>query len=221
MNGLIAESLKNLLTLFVVLNPIGAVPLFLSLTGNWGPRERNRVARRAAFGTTCVMLGSLIFGGAILAIFSIRIPSFRVIGGILFLLMSLDMLRAKPRSARITQEEEDEATQREDIAIVPLATPMLAGPGTISTIILWAEHARTLQTPSDQWTNFAVLVGLILVVGFSTWILLRLSAPMGNFLGNTGINVLTRMMGIILGALGIEYIFNGVTQLLPGLTTKV
>jgi multiple antibiotic resistance protein len=197
-----------LLTLFVVLNPIGAAPLFLSLTAAWKSEDRNRAARRAAIATTCVMLGALTLGGWILALFSIRIPSFRVIGGILFLLMALDMLRAKPRSARITPEEEDEATGREDIAIVPLGTPMLAGPGTISTIILWSEHA-------GGWIEYAILVGLIAAMGITTWLLLRLAAPMGSFLGTTGINVLTRLMGIILGALGVESMVNGLSELLP------
>ena len=202
-----------LLTLFVVLNPIGAAPLFLSLTGTWSPADQKRAARRTAIATTLVMLGALVLGGPVLALFSIRIPSFRVIGGILFLLMALDMLRARPRSARITPEEEDEASGRDDVAIVPLATPMLAGPGTISTIILWGQHYTA-------WPGYVVVLGLIAIIGFSTWVLLRLAAPMGAFLGTTGINVLTRLMGIILGALGVEYMVNGLTELLPALARQ-
>lgn len=205
------QILKMLLTVFVVLNPIGAAPLFLSLTATWTPEDRYRAARRTAIATTLVMLGSLALGGAILNLFSIRIPSFRVIGGILFLLMALDMLRAKPRSARITPEEEDEAAGHEDISVVPLATPMLAGPGTISTIILWSDRA------AGNWAEIGLIVALIAVIGLATWILLRLAAPLGRILGTTGINVLTRLMGIMLGALGVEYMVNGLTELLPSL----
>lgn len=210
----LAVTLKQLLTLFVALNPIGAAPLFLSLTSTWTAADRNRAARRSAIATTLVMLGSLAFGGFLLMLFSIRVPSFRVIGGVLFLLMALDMVRARPRSARITPEEESEASSREDIAIVPLATPMLAGPGTISTIILWGEHARSIE-------QTAVLVALIVTIGFSAWIVLRLALPIGRFLGNTGINVLTRLMGIVLGALGVEYIVKGLGELVPGLGLSV
>lgn len=204
------EYFQMFTTLFIMVDPIAAAPLFLSLLSHEPPAVQNRAARRAATTMTLLLLGTLAIGGWVLHFFGIRVASFRMIGGILFLLMSLDMLRAKPRGARITHEEETEAGQKEDVAIVPLGIPMLAGPGAISTMILFANHPF-------HWAHIGILVAMIGGLGLITWAMLRLSQPIGKLLGQTGINVLNRLMGILIGAIAIEYLMAGLRELLPAL----
>lgn len=205
--------LQMMTTLFITVDPIAAAPLFLTLTAQDTPPMRASVANRASLTMTLLLLGTLAAGGFVLNLFSIRVASFRVVGGILFLLMALDMLRARAHSARITREEETEATAREDVAVVPLGIPMLAGPGAISTVILFANH------PFD-WRHMLILTAMIVLVGVMTWGLLRLAAPIGRYLGKTGINVVNRLMGILIGAIGIEYLSRGIAELLPALAGK-
>lgn len=207
-----ADILRMFITLFIVVNPVGAAPLFLSLTARSAPAECNRIAARAGVTTALLLLGTLLVGTWVLQLFSISVASFRVIGGILFLLMSLDMLGAKPRSAKITPEEEHEAEGRADPAIVPLGTPMLAGPGAISTVIL---YSNSLAQPPIVWSRYLALVGLIAVVGVLSWLTLRLAGPIGRVLGTTGVNVLTRLMGVVMGAIAVEYMVKGLRELLP------
>lgn len=202
--------LKTFVSIFVIVNPIGAIPVFLSLAPGAGAPERSRVAARAATAATCVLLASALAGEAALRFFGIGVPSFRVGGGILVLLIAVDMLLARPSRARSTPEESAEAGGREDIAVVPLAVPLLAGPGAISAVILHAEQAGAL---ADR----LVLSGAILLVGIVCWVALRLAVPIGARLGATGINVLTRLMGLILAAIAVEFLAAGVRDLLPAL----
>lgn len=202
------EYLQMFTTLFIMVDPLAAAPLFLSLLARETQESQHRAARRAAWTCTLLLLGTLAIGGGVLTFFGIRVASFRMIGGILFLLMALDMLRAKPHGARITKQEEQEAGEKEDVAIVPLGIPMLAGPGAISTVILFANH------PFD-WAHMGLMAVMIVVIGFLSWVILRLAAPMGRLLGQTGINVLSRLMGILIGAIAIEYLAAGLKELLP------
>lgn len=202
------EYLQMFTTLFIMVDPIAAAPLFMSLLGREPVEAQHRAARRAAWTMTFLLWGTLAIGGGVLTFFGIRVASFRMIGGILFLLMALDMLRAKPHGARITHQEELEAGAKEDVAIVPLGIPMLAGPGAISTVILFANHPF-------HWGHMALLFAMIGVIGALSWGMLRLSAPMGRILGQTGINVLSRLMGILIGAIAIEYLTAGLKELLP------
>ena len=206
------EIIKMFVTMFIVVNPVGAAPLFLSLTSRSTSLECNRIAWRAGLTTALLLLGTLLVGSWVLQLFSISVASFRVIGGILLLLMGLDMLGAKPRSAKITAEEETEAEGRDDPAIVPLGTPMLAGPGAISTVIL---YSHSFSHDPATWVRFITLVACILGVGILSWLTLRVAGPIGRILGNTGVNVLTRLMGVVMGAIAVEYMVAGLKELLP------
>jgi multiple antibiotic resistance protein len=204
--------LKQLLTLFVIVDPIGTIPLFLSLTAAHARSERNRIAGRAAVGVVLILLGSAVMGRAVLLLFNISVASFRVGGGIFILLMAIDMVNAQPNRSRGTPEEKEEAEAKEDIAIVPLAIPLLAGPGAISTVILYTEGGWAgLRFPS--------LLLAILLVGLACWLSMKLAIPIGSRLGTTGIHTLTRLMGLILAAVAIEFITGGIRSLLPGLAT--
>jgi multiple antibiotic resistance protein len=202
--------LHTFTALFVIVNPIGAIPLFITYTRNQSAIERRAAARTAAIAVAIVLVLSIFLGDAVLQFFGIGLPSFRVGGGILILLMAISMLNAQQGGARYTQEEGREGELKDNIAIVPLAIPLLAGPGAISTTIIYAHKATTL-------VDMTVLVIAALLVASAVATALHLADPIAERLGRTGINVATRLMGLILSAVAIEFIADGLTQLFPKL----
>jgi multiple antibiotic resistance protein len=196
--------------LFVIVNPIGAIPLFITYTRNQTAAERRVTARTAAFAVAIVLVVSIFLGDMVLDFFGIGLPAFRVGGGILILLMAIAMLNAQQGGARYTQEEGREGELKDNIAVVPLAIPILAGPGAISTTIIYAHKAHTL-------IDITALVGAALLVAASVATALYLADQIAERLGRTGINVATRIMGLILSAVAIEFIADGLIQLFPKL----
>jgi multiple antibiotic resistance protein len=205
-----SDYVRFVTAILVVLNPIGAVPVFLGLTVNQTPRRRNQTAAAAALTTACVLVISILAGEWVLRIFGINVPCFQAGGGILILLMAVSMLHAKNSRVRQTPQERREAEEQESVGVVPLGTPLLAGPGSISTAIIYANKAMT-------WFDVGFLLSTSLLAAACVWIVLRLAQPIGNVLGRTGINILTRLMGLILAAVAIKFITDGLSQLLPGL----
>jgi multiple antibiotic resistance protein len=196
--------------LFVIVNPIGAIPLFISYTRNQSPAERRLTARTTAIAVAIVLIVSIFLGDYLLQFFGIGLPSFRVGGGILILLMAIAMLNAQQGGARYTIEEGREGEQKDNIAVVPLAIPVLAGPGAISTTIIYAHKARDLM-------DMLVLIGAALLVAAGIATALYLADPIADRLGRTGINIATRIMGLILAAVAVEFIAEGLIQLFPRL----
>ena len=205
-----ADYVRFATAILVVLNPIGAVPIFLGVTVNQTPRRRHQTALAAALTTACVLVVSIIAGEWVLRMFGINVPCFQAGGGILILLMAVSMLHAKNSRVRQTPEERREAEEHESVGVVPMGTPLLAGPGSISTAIIYANKATT-------WFDTGFLVATSLLAAACVWIVLRMAQPIGVALGRTGINILTRLMGLILAAMAIKFITDGLGQLLPGL----
>jgi len=201
---------KILISLFVVLDPIGTVPLFMAVTDGQSKANRQRVARNAATTVIVVLVLAATVGDWMLMLFGIRIATFRVGGGILVLLMAISMMHARISGAVQTQEEAHEAAEKEDVAVVPLGIPLLAGPGAISTVII-VSHRGTGAA------HVAMLCGLIIIVAAATWLALRLAVVIQPRLGKTGINIITRLMGLVLAAIAVEFIVNGLLELFPGL----
>lgn len=206
----LSEYLKFFAGLLAIVNPIGAIPIFLSLSSSQDKKTRNRTSAYAALTVMVVLCVALFMGEAILNFFGITIASFRVAGGILILLIAISMMHAKLSPAKQTEEETLDAAEKNSIAVVPLGLPLLAGPGAISTIILYAHRDATI---------FHYFIGIVEVIALalSVWISFRLAPGIGRVLGKTGINIITRIMGLIIAALGIEFITNGLKVLLPGL----
>jgi len=194
-----------------VLNPIGAIPVFLGLTSSKDNRERRTIAGVTALSTTLILLVAAVSGEAILDFFGISISSFRVGGGILILLMAISMLHAKTSHAKHTPDEAKEAEDMESIAVVPLAIPLLAGPGSISTVIVYAHEAKNLL-------ELGALGIVILISGLIVWTVLRLAVPIGAKLGTTGINIAVRLLGLLLAAIAVEFMTAGIKGLFPGLS---
>lgn len=199
----------NAASLFVIANPLGATSLFMSLTNRQTAEQRIRTARVTATTVAIVLITAVFVGDALLRFFGIRMASFRAGGGILILLMAIAMLQARPSPTHHTTEE---AEMKGGVAVVPLGIPLVAGPGAISTVVIYADQAAT-------WLDTVFLLLTVLFVAGSVWIALRLSDRVRSILGTTGINVVTRLLGLILAAVGVEFIADGLAQLLPGLAS--
>jgi len=207
------DLLKPLIALLAIVNPIGAIPFFIHFTQGFSRDQRRRTIRVAAFSAFCVIAVSAVAGLKIIEFFGISLASFQVGGGMLLLISSLQMLNAQPAETR--QEDVADGDVRVDagdsIAVVPLTIPLLTGPATISTMVIYADKTR-------HWWELAVLVGYGVVIAVSVVAAFSLSGRIGRALGKTGINVMTRLMGLILAALAVEVMSDGLVKLFPVLT---
>lgn len=201
---------KFLMTLMVIVNPISAVPLFVSMTAGNIPVERNNIARVASVSVAVVLIVSAVVGDSVLALFGITIASFKVGGAILILLMAISMMHATPSREKQTPAEAREAELKDSIAVVPLAIPLLSGPGAISTTIIYAAERSSLS-------HLGIIVVCCLIVALATWIALRLATRVSKWLGATGVNIAIRLMGLLLAAVAVEIFTSGLVVLLPGL----
>lgn len=205
---------KVLIALITVINPLGALPTFITITRDYTPLQRFRTARTAAIAVGIVLIVASLLGEHILHFFGISIAAFRVGGGILILMMALSMLNARQSRAKQTPEEAAQAEDKETVGIVPLAVPLLAGPGGISTAIVYAQQAH-------GWMDYPFTLVSCCLVGLAVWLTLRAAEPIGKALGPIGLNIASRFMGILLAALAVEIITSGLRELLPGIAGKV
>ncbi len=206
----IAIFLQFFLGLVAAVNPVGIMPVFVSLTGHMTLEEKNKTAATANIAVAIILIIALLAGQMLLALFSISLDSFRVAGGLLLLSIAFSMMSGKLGEDKQNKQEKSEYISREQIAVVPLAMPLMAGPGAISSTIVYGS----------RYPNMLDTLGIILTVvafSFCSWLLFRSAPYIVRLLGQTGINVITRIMGLILGALGIEFIANGLRNLFPGL----
>ena len=205
-------AIKPFITLLAIVNPIGVIPFFIHFTRSFGPAQQQRTARIAAFTAFVVISVSALAGLKIIEFFGITLASFQVGGGILLLISAMDMLNARPAESKGSDVEEgaSRADAGASIAVVPLTIPLLTGPATISTVVIYSEKARHV------W-ELGVLVLYGVVIGFAVWITLSAADRIGRFMGTTGINVMTRLMGLILAAIGVEVMSDGLLKLFPAL----
>ncbi len=201
---------KFLLALMVIVNPISAVPLFISMTAGNTLLERNNIVRVASISVAVVLIVSAVIGDSVLALFGITIASFKVGGAILILLMAISMMHATPSREKQTPAEAREAELKDSIAVVPLAIPLLSGPGAISATIIYASERSSAA-------HLSIIIVCCLIVAVATWVALRLATRMSRWLGETGVNVAIRLMGLLLAAVAVEIFTSGLVVLLPGL----
>ena len=204
--------IKPLITLLAIVNPIGVIPFFIHFTRNLSAAQRRKTVRVAALTAFLVIAVSALVGLQILEFFGISLASFQVGGGLLLLMSALQMLNAQPAESRA--QDVDEGASRADagasIAVVPLTIPLLTGPAAISTVVIYAEKTRHV------W-ELGVLVGYGLIIGIATWLALSTAGRVGRFMGQTGINVMTRLMGLILAAIAVEVMSDGLLKLFAAL----
>lgn len=202
--------LKPLITLLAIVNPLAIVPFFIHYTQGFSGKQRRRTVNVAAFSAFAVIAVCALVGLQILEFFGISLASFQVGGGLLLMTSALSMLNAQPAEAKVTQSEVDDASARASVAVVPLTIPLLTGPATMSTVVIYADQAKT-------FFQHAALVGYGVVIALATAICFTLAQPISRFLGQTGINVMTRLMGLILAALSVEVMATGLIKLFPAL----
>jgi len=197
-----------LTAIIVIVDPLGAIPIFISLTADQSERERAHTAWVAVFSAAIVLIIACLLGAPLLKFFGIRIASFQIAGGILIFVLAMSMLNARISPAKQTQEEATEAVGKENVAVVPLAIPLLAGPAAISTIIIYAHR-------QEGWTIRGFLILAIIFTIALVWLLWRLSIPLSRRLGRTGMNNVTRVMGLLLAAIAVEFVAGGLGELFP------
>lgn len=192
---------KILVTLFAIVDPFGCIPLFLGMTADDKEPERRTMAGRACLVSFVVLALFAVFGRTILNFFGVDLPAFQVAGGLVLLFFSLPMLTAVRGRSRIMPTEEEEGAEKADISIVPLAIPLLAGPGAITAVIVLAQNGGRGTLP--------VVIGAAAVVLGATWLLLLAASRIARLLGTTGINVLTRIMGLITLVIAVQFVLAG------------
>jgi multiple antibiotic resistance protein len=210
------DLMKPLIALLAIVNPIGVVPFFIHFTRNLNGAQRRRTMQVSAFSAFVVIAVSALAGLKIIGFFGISIASFQVGGGTLLLISSLQMLNAQPAESKPGDVTDGDAKvdAGASIAVVPLTIPLLTGPATISTMVIYAQRTR-------HWWELAVLVGYGVVVGVSVYLAFAASGRITRLLGHTGINIMTRLMGLILAALAVEIMAEGLTQLFPVLDSPL
>lgn len=204
------DAFKIFIALIALVNPLGVLPMFISLTQDFTPAQKQRAIRTAAFTVALVIGTCALLGEQIIKFFGISTASLQVAGGLLILLMSLSMLNAQPSGAKTTAEERDEAEHKDTIGVVPLGIPLLTGPGAMSTVIVLAGK-------SHHASDYVALIGSGVVIAALVWLTLQMAQPIARFMGRTGINIATRIMGLLVAAVAVEFIVEGLKTMLPAL----
>jgi multiple antibiotic resistance protein len=202
---------------FVVVDPFAAVPFFLALTAQDDPARRRATARRATVAAAGVLGAFALTGALVFKVLGISVGAFKIAGGVLLLLTAVDMLRSRPSETRITPGEVESGVAKEDVAIVPLAMPLLAGPGSIATVVV-------LMGRTDQRHRVLHAVVVLAAIAATTaiaYVVLAGASRVDRVLGRTGLNILERASGLLLAAIAIQFMIDGVGESLPGLLQRV
>lgn len=200
----VTDTLHNIfstfIAVFVIVDPFAVVPVYLVLTERFSHAEVVRTRRKATLVGAGILVTFAVTGMSIFKLFSITLPAFQIAGGILLLLFGIAQLNGS--RTRVKPEEQNESMERDDVSVFPLGTPLIAGPGAISTVVLYAASNRTPLT-------VGVLVASILLALAAAYLVLKAAHPLYRVLGKTGLNLVTRIMGLILTAVAVQFILNG------------
>jgi len=196
--------------IFTIVNPLSAVGPFLAMTARDSVKKRNSTAKRACLLAAIVLFVCATMGGFVFQVFGITLPALKIAGGFLLFLVGVDMINARESRARGTDEEREEGALKEDIAVFPLGIPLLSGPGSMVTVFILIEKAK--EPIESALIYVAIVVTMVL-----SWLLLSQASRVARYLGATGINVMSRIMGLILAANAVQFILSGLLEALPGL----
>ncbi len=192
---------------FFVVDPIGVVPIFLAITARDSPKKVRSMALRASIAGGGILFFFALFGGVVFKVLGVSLSAFRVAGGILLLMTALDMLRAKTSATKTTAEEEKEGEAKEDVSLVPLAIPLLSGPGSIATVMVLMSHGRHVVTAIPVLVSIVLtFVASYFILNGATWVQRALKA--------SGVAILQRVMGLVLAAIAVQFIAEGGKDLL-------
>lgn len=199
-------SLLALSSIFFLVDPFAALPTFLAVTADEDPPRRKRTARKASLTAFVVLCTFALLGRYIFRLFGISLPAFEISGGIILLLIGLDMLQAKRSPTQEAASDTEEAITRDDAGIVPLGIPMLAGPGAITSVMVLVGQVQ------ETWQMWAILASIAVTMLIS-WAVLHAAGRVAQVMGDTGIRILVRIMGLLLVALAVQYFVNGFVDL--------
>lgn len=208
--SLLEYSLLALSSLFVIVDPFAVIPAFIAMTPNDSPADRTRMAKIASLVVAGVLIVFAYAGQWLFKLLGITMPAFQIAASIVLLLVALDMLRAQRSRVHETSEETAAGAEKTDIAVTPLAIPMLSGPGAISTVVL-------LQSEAVTFWHSVVLGGCILLVAAATYLILRIAAHGTKWLNPIALRIGTRIMGLLLAAIAIQFMLNAIKVLKPGI----
>jgi len=204
LSGELTYFLRTIVAVFVIVDPFAVVPVYLLFTERNTPVERRNIRRKASLVALGILLVFAISGMAVFRMFGITLPAFQIAGGILLLLLGIAQLNSK--RDRVRAEEREEGIQKDDVSVFPLGTPLLAGPGAISTVVLMSTEASAAPMRKLELL-LAILIALVMC-----HVVLKGAPMLLRVLGRTGLNLLTRIMGIILTAVAVQFILNGLTS---------
>jgi len=199
-------SVLALSSIFFLVDPFAALPTFLAVTAGQNEAKRKKTARKASMTAWVVLTAFAVAGQYIFRMFGISLPAFEISGGVILLLIGLDMLEAKRSPTQESPSETQAASAKEDVGIVPMGIPMLAGPGAITSVMVLVGQAQT------HW-QMAAILGCIAFTAGVCWVVLHFAARIAQAMGETGIRILIRIMGLLLVALAIQYFVNGFVDL--------
>ena len=205
---MLEQPLKFFVVFFVVVEPVSLIPIFSGLTAGATPAYKRRMALQAVGISAAILLLFALGGASFLALMGISIEAFRIFGGLLLFLLALEMVFARESGARTSSSEEAESRRRADISVFPLAFPFIAGPGALATILLWFSP---LHFPAQSALFGAYLVAVAVVLALNL-VLMLLAEPLMRVIGVTGANVASRLLGVILGALAVQFVLDGLRQ---------
>ena len=201
-------TLNAFVAVLVITDPLGNTPIFVSLLNQYDQQERRNILRRACLAAVAILVLFTLMGSVIFKIFGITIGAFRIAGGLILFGIAANMLSAQKSRVRITPGEQVEAQQKEDISIVPLAIPLISGPGAIATVM-------TLETQAKNFYETGIIVLAILTAGLISYLTYRYASAFIMKIGETGINIMTRLLGLILAVMSVQFVINGVRDSFP------
>jgi multiple antibiotic resistance protein len=204
--AVIEPFLKFFVVFFLVVEPISLVPVFATLTEGANATYRRRMAVKSVIVAGCIIIGFALSGAAFLNAMGISIDSFRIFGGLLLFLVALEMVFARESGTRTSTDEQAESRRRADISVFPLAFPFMSGPGALTTILLWFGPVSVKEDPM----LFSVLLAAAILVLLISLVMMLAAGPMMRLLGATGTNVANRLLGVVLGALAVQFIVDGI-----------
>lgn len=203
---MVVETLKAFVAVFVVVSPIGAVPLFLGMTRSDAAERRRRTAWYAAIASTATLAAACLVGQHVFDFFGVSLDAFRIAGGILLFFIALDFVQVRQARMKTTDQEYEEGVQKEQAGIIPLAIPMLSGPGSIATVMV-------MGGTGEGWRDLVPLLTGIVLVGVSTLTVLLLASRLQRFLTPSVMGIVLRLEGLLLAAIAVQMVVTGMTNL--------
>ena len=214
MTALLQFAVLAFTSLIAIVNPLGAIPMFAAMTASYTAAHRRATLRRAVATATLLLFAFTLVGTYILRFFGITTEAFQIAGGIIFFGIGWDMLQARRSRVKTTQEEEDEGAHKEDVGIIPLGIPTLAGPGAITTVIALNGQAQSVAQSA------MVYLGIVFTLA-ATWLTLAAAPMLTQRMGQTGMNIFTRLMGLLVTVIGAQFVINGSTTVVLNMVARV